>query len=153
MALEVPLSDDYREMLALFARHRVRYLVIGAFAVMRYTEPRYTKDIDLWVEASPENAKRVFRALADFGAPLQGLSYKDFTGRYGGYQIGVEPIRIDILAHVDGVRFSSAWAKRTTTRIEGQAIHFISKQDLIKSKKAAGRRQDLIDLDNLTGRT
>jgi hypothetical protein len=86
MALELPLSDDYREMLALFAKHHARYLVIGAFAVMRYTEPRYTKDIDLWAEASPENAKRVFRALTDFGAPLKGLTYKDFSRPYGGFQ-------------------------------------------------------------------
>jgi hypothetical protein len=152
MASELLMNDEYKELLSLFAKHRVRYLVIGAYAVMRYTEPRYTKDIDLWVEASPENAKRVFRALTDFGAPLKGLTYKDFSRPYGGFQIGVEPVRIDILAHVDGVRFSSAWGKRTTTRVEGQSIHFISKEDLIKSKKAAGRRQDLIDLDNLMGR-
>jgi hypothetical protein len=110
MASELQMNDEYKELLSLFAKHRARYLVVGAYAVMRYTEPRYTKDLDVWVDSAPDNAVRVFKALVEYGVPLKGLSPKDFTGPYGGYQIGVEPIRIDILAHVDGVRFSSAWS-------------------------------------------
>jgi hypothetical protein len=147
------MNSNFKELLSLFGKRRVRYLVVGAFAVMRYTEPRYTKDLDIWVDPAPENAKRVYAALAEFGAPLKGYEPADFADPYYWFQIGMEPVRIDILSHVDGVRFSSAWKKRTTTRIDKQAIHFISKQDLIKTKKAAGRPQDLIDIANLKGKT
>ncbi|MBV9744131.1 MAG: hypothetical protein JO099_10230 [Acidobacteriia bacterium] len=153
MASELRMNGEYRELLSLFAKYRVRYLVVGAYAVMRYTEPRYTKDLDVWVDSGPGNAKRVFRAVAEFGAPLKGYGPELFLDRYGVFQIGVSPIRIDILSSIRGVRFSSAWEKRATTRIEGQAIHFISKQHLIKAKKAAGRLMDLIDIENLMGRT
>ena len=144
------LNKDYKEMLRIFAKHRVRYLVIGAYAVIYYTEPRYTKDFDIWVDHSLANARRVYAAVAEFGAPVAKHGPEDFAGAYGIYQIGVEPVRIDILSNVEGVRFSSAWERRKTVRIENFRVHIISKQDLIRAKRSAGRRRDLDDLDWLT---
>jgi hypothetical protein len=147
------VNSNFRELLSVFNRYRVRYLVVGAYAVMRYTEPRYTKDLDLWVDTKPANAQRVYKALVEFGVPLLGYSPEDFTERYSVFQIGVEPQRIDVLGNISGVRFSSAWEKRRTSRVEGLTIHFIALADLIKNKEAAGRPQDLIDLANLKGET
>lgn len=149
-----PLNSDFKDLLAVFNRHRVRYLVVGGFAVMRYTEPRYTKDLDLWIETTPQNAKRVYAALAEFGGPLSGFSPEDFAGRYSMFQIGVAPVRVDILGDLPGVRFSSAWPKRVRTKVdEGLFAPFISRLDLIKAKRAAGRRVDKDDVDWLLGRT
>src|SRR2546422_7788623 len=147
------LSRDYRELLLLFAKHRVRYLVVGAYAVNRYTEPRYTKDIDLWIDRSSKNAQRAYRALAEYGAPLGDYTSKDFMDRNSVFQIGIEPVRVDVLTSIAGVRFETAWANKTSTMVGGMRIHFISKPDLIKAKKAAGRKQDLIDLDALEGKS
>jgi hypothetical protein len=135
--------------LAAFNRRRVRYLVVGAYAVMRYSEPRYTKDLDIWVDVAPDNATRIYNALVRFGGPLKGFGPEDFEQRHGVFQMGVPPVRIDVIGHIDGVRFSAAWRKRTTSRIDGLRVHFISKEDLIRNKRASGRRQDLIDLENL----
>lgn len=120
---------------------------------MRYTEPRYTKDIDLWVDPEPTNAGRVYRALAAFGAPLTEFSPKDFADRYSVFQIGVEPVRIDVITSLAGISFAAAWRHRTSANVEGQRVNFISRSDLIRSKRKAGRRQDLIDLDGLEGRS
>jgi len=147
---EIQMNSNYKNLLSLFAEYRVRYLVVGGFAVMRYTEPRYTKDLDVWVDAAPENARKVYEALVAFGAPLRGYTPADFSETYSAFQIGVAPVRIDVLTSVAGVSFSRAWENRTSSRIDGTTVHFLSKEDLIKSKRAAGRKQDLIDLDNLT---
>ena len=147
------MNANYREILSLLNRHRVRYLVVGAYAVMRYAEPRYTKDIDIWIDPDLVNAERVFRAVVEFGAPLKNYTPADFGDRYSVFQIGVEPVRIDLIANVPGVRFANAWRRRNRSRIGGMAVNFISKADLIKAKEAAGRRVDLIDLDNLKGLT
>lgn len=144
------LSRGFRELLWFLARHRARYLIIGGHAVMLYTEPRYTKDLDIWVDPSIGNARRLYRALADYRAPVEHLSPEDFT--HDGFQIGVEPVRVDILAAVSGVCFDGAWKRPHTRTVEGRRVHFISKRDLIRLKRAAGRRQDLQDLDWLEGR-
>src|SRR5437867_4041027 len=97
------MNKEYSDLLSLFAKHRVRYLIVGAYAVMHYTEPRYTKDIDIWVDRSLQNAERAYRALAEFGAPLRDYTPNDFTGSYAVFQIGVEPVRIDLLMSLPGV--------------------------------------------------
>lgn len=112
------MHEDYKDLLSLFAKHRVRYLVVGAYAVIYYTEPRYTKDIDLWVENSPANAARVYRALAEFGAPVEEFSPEEFTERYMVFQFGIEPVRIDVLTTVTGVTFRTAWENRRTAKVE-----------------------------------
>lgn len=146
-------TSDYKDLLSVFNAFRVRYLVVGGYAVVQYTEPRYTKDLDLWIDRSPANARRVYRALASFGAPLKDITEKDFCDRYSIVQIGMVPVRIDIIMNLPGIRFSTAWPRRKRVAIRGMSVNFISRADLITAKKAAGRPLDLLDLDNLMGRT
>lgn len=143
------MNTNFRDILEVFNRHRVRYLVVGGYAVMQYTEPRFTKDLDLWIDATPHNADRVYAALAEFGAPISGCDPKEFTEPEQVFQLGVEPERVDVMTSIPGVKFGPAWDKRTTKIVGGLRVPFISKADLIRAKKAAGRPVDLIDLDNL----
>jgi len=143
------LSPDFRELLSILGKYRVRYLVIGGYAVMRYTEPRFTKDLDLWISTERENAEAVFNALKDFGAPLKNLSADDFTKKDYFYQMGRPPFRLDVMMSVPGIEFETAWANKEVMVIEGLSIPFISKADLISSKKACGRLEDLLDVRNL----
>ncbi|OPZ25879.1 MAG: hypothetical protein BWZ02_02260 [Lentisphaerae bacterium ADurb.BinA184] len=145
----MPANPDYSDLFSIFNAERVEYLVAGAHAVIFYAEPRYTKDLDVWVNPTPENARRVWRALARFGAPLSGVTEADFTDGTLVYQIGVEPNRIDILMGLEPLRFESAWAARTTTAYDGVPIGVLSRDDLIRCKRAAGRPQDLLDIQRL----
>ncbi|HTB62869.1 MAG TPA: hypothetical protein VK737_04700 [Opitutales bacterium] len=124
-------------------------MVVGGYAVMKYTEPRYTKDLDLWIAVDSANAKAVFDSLRKFGAPLEKLQVHDFQEQNQVYQMGRPPLRVDILMSVDGVDFEAAWPRREEMKIAGMKIPFISQQDLIKNKRATGRPQDKIDLENL----
>ena len=148
------VSPDYRELLHFFNEHGVEYLIVGGYAVMKYTEPRYTKDLDVWVRNSQSNARHVFEALARFGAPVRrdGITPETFRRDQVVYQIGVAPVRIDISTHIDGVKFSTAWRKRATGKMFGVSVNFISLRDLIRNKRAMGRRLDLDDLANLAPR-
>lgn len=112
---------------------------------MKYTEPRFTKDLDVWIRNSPENAAKVYEALAEFGVPLQkdGLAPEDFTNEDITYQIGVAPVRIDILTRISGIQFADAWQNRVASTFFGLPVYFISLHDLIINKKAAGRSSDL----------
>jgi hypothetical protein len=136
--------------LRIFNANRVKYLVIGGYAVIRYTEPRYTKDLDLWVSADAENARSVYAALKEFGAPLTGLTEQDFAEEGYFYQMGVPPLRVDVLMGIPGVVFSDAWERREETDFGGLRIPFISRRDLIAAKRASGRPQDLLDAQSLT---
>jgi hypothetical protein len=111
------MNSNFEELLSRFNDSGVRYLIVGGYAVMLYTEPRYTKDLDVWVEATEENSVKVFRALAEFGAPLAGLSSNDFAQRGFVYQLGMPPARVDILMSIDGVRFENAWSNRQESTI------------------------------------
>ncbi len=142
-------SPDFKELLNLFKKHNVKYLVVGGYAVMLYTEPRFTKDLDLLISVEIKNATAVYNALKEFGAPLADLSIKDFSQEGYFYQMGRPPMRVDILMSIPGVKFSSAWSRRKRLTIDGIEMNFISKEDLIASKKASGRSQDLIDVKNL----
>lgn len=143
------VNPDFRDLLQVLNDANVKYLVIGAYAVALYSEPRFTKDLDVWVEARPENAKKVWAALAEFGAPLDGVSLDDFSNRDMVYQIGVEPNRIDVIMDLDGVEFAEAWKRRREFDIVGLIIPVIGKSDLIKNKKIVARPQDLLDVQRL----
>ncbi|MCP5071049.1 MAG: hypothetical protein GY946_31180 [bacterium] len=140
------INPDFKDLLLAFNAAEVRYLVVGAYAVTFHAQPRFTKDLDLWVEASPENAARVHKALTAFGAPIGELTVDDLANPEMVYQIGVAPNRIDVLMGVSGLGFSEAWPERVDSTYGDCPIHVISRQDLIRNKRAAGRPQDLIDL-------
>jgi hypothetical protein len=142
-------SPDFKELLSILAKHEVRYLIVGGYALMRYTEPRFTKDLDLWISTDPGNAQAVFAALKEFGAPLKDLIPADFTQEGYFYQMGNPPFRLDIMMSLPGVTFEAAWASREESRVEDLVIPFISRADLIKTKEASGRDQDLIDAKKL----
>lgn len=144
------VNSDFKELLKTFSDCRVKYLVIGGYAMIRYTEPRYTKDLDLWISVEPGNAAAVYRALKAFGAPLAGLAEDDFAREGYFYQMGVPPVRVDILMSIPGLRFEEAWARRVEVDFDGVPVNFLSKQDLITSKLVAGRPRDLLDAQMLT---
>ena len=146
---EMPASLHFKELLRKLNEHQVKYLVVGAYAVMKYTEPRYTKDFDIWVEPASANAQRVFEALAEFGAPMNEVQVEDFANQELVFQIGIEPLRIDIMMGIKGLEFSDAWPQRVETKFEDVAMNLISKEDLLIAKRALGRPQDLIDADQL----
>ena len=144
-------SPHYSELLRILNECEVEYLIVGGYAVMKYTEPRYTKDLDVWVRNSPGNSTRLYHALAKFGAPLRhdGVTPDTFTKDAVVYQIGVVPVRIDISTHIDGVTFDTAWANRVQGSIFGVPVHFISLSDLITNKQSTGRSTDLEHVKHL----
>lgn len=127
---------------------QVEYLIVGGFAVMKYGEPRYTKDLDVWVHNSSQNSVQLVEALKKFGAPLDhdGITAQTFTETQLVYQIGIAPVRIDILTEITGVEFADAWTKRVASTFFGVPVHFISLDDLMANKRALGRGSDLKDL-------
>lgn len=143
------ISSDFSELLKAFDGHGVRYLIVGGHAVMYYTEPRYTKDLDVWVEAEPRNAVKVFDALAEFGAPLAEMTADDFAHEGFFYQLGRPPLRVDVLTSIDGVRFSDAWPRREQAVFGDRVVALISRADLIANKRAVGRHIDLHDAELL----
>ena len=140
---------DFKELLSLLDKHKVRYLVVGGYAVMKYTEPRFTKDLDLWIATDEQNAEATFAALKEFGAPLKDLAPRDFMQEGYFYQMGCPPFRLDVMMSLPGVVFETAWASREISHVEGLTIPFISKADLIKAKEASDRDQDRIDVKKL----
>ena len=143
------MNSSFSELLSLFNDADVRYLLVGGHAVMLYTEPRFTKDLDIWIDATEENAARVFKALAHGGAPLSGLTAADFAEEGFFYQLGRPPARIDILMSIDGLNFAEAWANRQESTFSGQKAWFIGRSDLIKNKRASARHIDLHDAELL----
>jgi hypothetical protein len=142
-------NSHFKDLLNALNRCEVKYLVVGGYAVMLYTEPRYTKDLDIWVEATAENAARVYRALAAFGAPLVNIQPEEFAKPDLIYQLGVAPSRIDILTSISGVLFSDAWARRKEADFDGISATFIAVEDLLMNKRATGRPADLLDCERL----
>jgi len=146
------LNEDYRDMLQILLGNKVHFLVVGAYAMGAYGYPRATGDFDIWVEPSPENSKKVYSSLAKFGAPLTDISEQTFTEEGIVFQIGIAPRRIDIMTHIDGVRFKDADESKEVIEVESLPIPFISKNDLIKNKRSTGREKDRLDADYLSRR-
>jgi len=143
------VNSDFTDLLKLFNANHVRYLIIGGYAVIQYAEPRYTKDLDIWISTDTANAQAIYQALKEFGAPLTGLTKTDFMEEGYFYQMGVPPMRVDILMGIPGIEFEDAWEKRVEVDFDGLGITFISREDLITAKRASGRPQDMIDADTL----
>jgi hypothetical protein len=147
----IELPDDFRDLLLALSEAGAEFVVLGGHAVAFHGHPRATKDLDVLVRANPENAKLVYRALAAFGAPLSAFEVgeADFTEYDGFLQMGVPPLRIDILNRADGITFDEAIAEGASFDLEGRAIPVIGRTALLKNKKAAGREQDLADVKAL----
>lgn len=143
------LNQDFKEFIQSLNDNRVRYLVVGGYAVALHGHPRYTKDIDIWIELSPENASNVINALEQFGFTSMGLRETDFLTPGQVIQLGQPPNRIDLLCSVSGVDFAACHESRVTVEIDGVPVDFIGLEDLRRNKAASGRYQDLADLENL----
>ena len=143
------LEEDLREFVELLNALEVRYIVVGAFAVAYHGYPRFTADIDLFIERSRENAERVIKVIEKFGFGELGLSVDDFLKEDQVIQLGVAPNRIDLLTFISGVDFQDAWTTREQGEIEGLRVPFISKEMLKRNKRTSGRSQDLADLEHL----
>jgi hypothetical protein len=146
------VNSDFSDLLRIFNDNRVKYLVIGGYAVVQYAEPRFTKDLDVWVSTDALNAEAVYKSLREFGAPLENLTAKDFSEEGYFFQMGIPPMRVDILMGIPGAQFEECWQRRNDVNFDGLPVSFISKKDLISAKRASGRPQDLIDADSLLKR-
>ena len=140
---------DFRDLIAEFNDHRVEFLVVGAHALAAHGHVRATKDLDVWVRPTATNAERVIEALRAFGAPLHDLTSADLTVQGTVFQIGVAPVRIDILTSISGVTFADAWTERVATTFADQKVAVLSRKLLIVNKRASGRLQDLADVERL----
>lgn len=144
------LPKDLKELLFAFNAHEVKYLVVGGYAVGMHAEPRATKDLDVLIRADRDNAERVYRALASYGAPLAGTRSEDFYTDPGSvYQIGQPPLRIDILQQIDGVTFDECWPDHDEVLIDDVSVHVISAAHLVQNKLASHSLQDLADVEAL----
>jgi predicted nucleotidyltransferase len=148
-----PMDENLKELLSAFNANRVKYVVIGGYAVFVHAQPRMTKDLDVFIESSPQNALAVYKALAEFGAPLAQFSTEDFADGKTIARFGVPPICFEISQRIDGVDFASVYANGVPVTIDGQVpARYISAEDLIANKLASGRPQDLADVDAILHR-
>jgi hypothetical protein len=143
------LNQDFKEFIQSLNDNNVMYLVIGAYAVAFYGYPRYTKDIDIWIDMNPTNASNIVKALAQFGFESLGLVASDFLVPEQIIQLGVPPNRIDLITTPSGVDFNTCYASRVQVEINDVIVNFIDLENLKKNKQASGRLQDLADLQNL----
>jgi hypothetical protein len=142
-------SQDFKEFIASLNANKVRYLIVGGYAVAFHGHPRYTKDLDVWIDRSPQNAARIVKALERFGFGSLDLKADDFLVPDQIIQLGLPPNRIDVLTTLAGVDFRSCYAARVKAKIGGMTANFIDLKNLKKNKEAVGRTQDLADLENL----
>ena len=144
-------TDDYRELLAALLNNGARFLIVGAHALSVHGAPRATVDLDVWIEPTPTNARKVWQALEQFGAPLGslGISEADLTAPDVVAQLGLPPNRIDILTGVSGLSFVEAWNDRLEQTIDQLRLPFLGRASLIRNKKASGRKKDLGDIESL----
>jgi hypothetical protein len=143
------LNSDFRDILSAFCEEKVDFMLVGAYAVAVHGLPRATGDIDLWISRDPVNAERVWRALSRFGAAVPDLSVNDFSKPETVIQLGLSPLRIDILTSLTGLDFDEAQKEMLLVKIEGLEIPVISRSHLIKNKRALGRPQDQADVSRL----
>ncbi|HZW29720.1 MAG TPA: hypothetical protein VFF52_03380 [Isosphaeraceae bacterium] len=143
------LNQDFREFFELLNKNEVRYLIVGGYAVAFHGHPHYTRDIDIWVDATPENAARLVPALREFGFASLGLQAEDCLQPGYTIQLGVAPNRIDLLTSARDLNFEQCFASKVETVIGGVLVHMIGLDHLKQNKRAAGRLQDLADLEHL----
>ncbi len=143
------MNQDFVDLLRAFAAHDVRFLIVGAYALALHGRPRATGDLDVWIDATPENAARIMAALAAFGAPMEQIQEADFSRPGIVYQIGVAPGRIDILTQLTGLAFDEAWDTRVSHLFGDAPANFIGRDAFLRNKRATGRAKDLGDIEGL----
>jgi hypothetical protein len=152
MKKQINLENDFLDFVKLCNQYHVKYLVVGGYAVSIHGYPRSTKDLDICIEISEENAEKMVKVINDFGFASLKLSKADFLKKDFITQLGHEPIRIDILNDMAGVNFNEAWANKKEIKYEKEKIYFIGYHELLKMKKIAGRPQDIADISKLEKR-
>jgi hypothetical protein len=145
------MNRDFLDLLRAFNDHEVRYLVVGAYALGVHGRPRATGDLDVWVDATPDNAVKVMRALAEFGAPLTQVTVEDFSRPGIVFQMGLPPVRIDVLTRLTGIVFADAWEPRVKARFGDFDVDVIGRDAFIENKRQTGRARDLGDVESLGG--
>lgn len=143
------LSQDFKEFVKLLIDHKVEYLIVGGYAVGIHGHPRYTGDLDVWINPTLENANKVVKCVNDFGFGSFNLTSQDFIKEENVIQFGYPPLRIDILTSIDGVNFGDCILNKKDVEIDGMLVHFIGLVDLLKNKKESGRPRDIDDIENL----
>ena len=143
------MNSDFKDLLKAFNDAGVKYLVVGGWAYMEHVEPRYTKDLDVWIERTDINADRVINALRTFGAPLRELTHGDLTTAGTFFQIGLPPNRIDIITQLEEMDFASCWQRRKSVSLGEISVDYISIDDLIENKERTARPHDLADAEHL----
>ena len=143
------MNQDFVDLLQAFVAHDVRFLIVGAYALALHGRPRATGDLDVWVDATPENATRVMQALAAFGAPLSDISEADLSRPGVVFQLGVVPGRVDILTELTGLTFDEAWPGRVRHAFGPVPVDFIGRESFIRNKRATGRARDLGDIEGM----
>jgi hypothetical protein len=143
------MNPDFVDLLRAFVDADVRFLVVGAYALALHGRPRATGDLDVWIDATSENAARVMRGLATFGAPLAEVTEEDFARPGITYQIGLPPGRIDLLTELTGLTFAEAWPDRVRRPFGEIEVDFIGRAAFIRNKRATGRPKDLGDIEGM----
>lgn len=143
------LSQDFREFVELLIKNKAEYLIVGGYAVGIHGHPRYTGDLDIWLNPSSENAKKILQTVNEFGFSSYKLTETDFTKEGNVVQLGYPPLRIDLLTQIDGVTFDECYKNKIEVEIDDLSVNFIGYWDLLKNKKATGRPKDVDDIDNL----
>jgi predicted nucleotidyltransferase len=143
------LNQDFKEFLQLLNANEVKYVVIGGYALAAHGCPRYTKDIDVWIERNSSNALKLIEVLKQFGFASLGVTVDDLVTPEYIVQLGYPPSRIDLITDADGVNFSECYASKVQLDVEGVTVNFINKESLIRNKKATARTQDLADIEAL----
>jgi len=143
------LNEDYKEILQLLLKNKVKFLVVGAYAMGVHGYPRATGDLDIWVEPSLENSHAVYHSLLEFGAPSKDISEKTFSEEGIVFQIGIAPRRIDIITKITGVNFQTAYSEKEIVEVENLKAPFLSKKNLIENKESTGREKDKLDVKYL----
>jgi len=143
------MNSDFKELLQLLNVEKVEYLVVGAYAVMHHTQPRFTKDLDIWLRPTPENADKIVRVFQLFGMPFVDVTKDDFANEGLQYAVGHPPTMFDFLTSLPALDFQTSWENKAVGNEAGFKVYFLSQEDLIKAKTLAARPQDLADIEEL----
>ena len=143
------LSQDFKEFVELLIKHKAEYLIVGGYAVGIHGHPRYTGDLDIWLNPTETNAALILKSVNEFGFGSFNLKVEDFTKPGNVIQLGYPPLRIDLLTEIDGVTFNESFKNRKEVEIDGIIVNFIGYNELLKNKEQTGRPRDIDDIENL----